>query len=64
MSDTTAPNTIPILPKAFTAMSPQKIKLLLTVVFVLLVLVATVMCMQTAGYEKLSPLKVARVNKV
>jgi hypothetical protein len=38
----------------------QKIKLVLTVVLALLLLLVAVMCIQTAGYEKLSPLKVDR----
>jgi hypothetical protein len=41
----------------------EKIKPILVVVFVLLVLLVTVMVIQTAGYEKLSPLKVARFGK-
>jgi len=38
----------------------EKIKPLLVVVFVLLLLLVTAMVTQTAGYEKISPLKVAR----
>ncbi|QJX73167.1 hypothetical protein F-VV57_0406 [Faustovirus] len=51
---------IPMVDNAI--ISVQKIRMILQVVMVLLLLLVVVMVMQTAGYEKLSPLKVARVK--